>query len=389
MIRIACIALALATAACSNNAVTSDAGIADGAVVSVDATPPLDLDGGTTFAIAQPVSGTPVPTTAPLHGPGLILMGGGTDVDAAFVWMHDTLAGSPTATMGNIVVINCQSAPPEVDNGYTPYIYGLAPFQSVMTIYLGGYPTDPIAATPATPADLALAAYYVDHADGVFFSGGDQADYVSWRGTPLMTAITALYNRGGVIGGTSAGCSILGPYVFDDLAGDDQNVSIATADAVADPFETGISFTHDMLTFPSVPQLLADPHFVTRDRFGRLAAFVARQYADGVAGTGVIGVGIDESNALLVDKNGVATLVQQPSGSEASTGTGAYILQPDSAAATCTAGQPLKFNNINVLRLSNPSTDSFDFHAGTGIGTSLTVSVNGSHPSHPYSPTPY
>ena len=317
-------------------------------------------------------------------------MGGGTDVDAAFVWMHDTIAGSAATTMGNIVVFNCQSAPPAApDNGYTPYIYGLAPFQSVQTIYLGGDPKDPNSAAPATATDLEIAAYYVDRADGVFFSGGDQADYVWWKGSPLMAAITALYNRGGVIGGTSAGCSILGPYVFDDIAADNAGLSVATADAVANPYEPGISFTQDMLSFPSLPHVFTDPHFVTRDRFGRLAAFLARQYADGVAGSGVVGVGIDESNALLVDKNGKATLVQQGGGTEATTGTGAYVLQPSGAAMTCTSGKPLLYDGIKVTRLVNPATDSFDFSAGTGTGTALTVKVNGATSASLYSPSPY
>jgi hypothetical protein len=86
---------------------------------AVDAGPPVDLDGGTTFVVAQPISGTPSPTKVPLQGPGVFLMGGGTDVDAAFVWMHDTLAGSSTAKLGNIVVFNTQTPPPSIDNAYT------------------------------------------------------------------------------------------------------------------------------------------------------------------------------------------------------------------------------------------------------------------------------
>jgi len=130
-------------------------------------------------------------------------------------------------------------------------------------------------------------------------------------------------------------------------------------------------------------------HFVTRDRLGRLAAFVARQYADGAATSGVLGVGIDESNALLVDKNGLAKLVQQAGGTEASAGTGAYILQPAGPAAVCQTGEPLRYTNVKITRLANPGSDSFDFSRGCGAGMLLSITVDGAHPSSPYSPNPY
>jgi cyanophycinase len=349
-----------------------------------DAFPPVDLDAGTTVVVLQPVSGTPAPTTTPLHGPGLVLMGGGTDVDAAFVWMHDTVAGSPTAHGGNLVVLRADS---NTDNAYTPYIYALAPFQSVMTLFLGG---SSINGTPATQADLAIAAHYVSQADAVFFAGGDQADYVSWKGSVLMQAVAAVYARGGVVGGTSAGCAILGPFVFDSVAADQAGGSnVATADAVNDPFESTISFTRGMLTFPTVPRVITDMHFVTRDRLGRLAAFVARQYADGAATSDVLGVGVDESNALLVDGTGKAKLVQQSGGSEASTGTGAYVLQPAAAADTCSSGQPLLYKSVKVTRIADPATDGFDFAARCGTGVTFTLTVDGSTSKSPYSPDPY
>jgi hypothetical protein len=311
-------------------------------------------------------------------------MGGGTDVDAAFIWMHDTLAGSATATFGNLVVLRADS---NTDNAYTPYIYALAPWQSVMTLFLGG---NPVNGTPATATDLAIAAYYVDRADAVFFAGGDQADYISWKGTVLMDAVAGVYLRGGVVGGTSAGCAIQGPLVFDSVAADAAGgTNVATADAVADPFETTLSFTRGMLDFPVLPKVITDMHFATRDRLGRLAVFVARQYADGAETSGVLGVGIDESNALLVNASGHAVLVQQPGGTEASTGTGAYILQPSGPAQTCQAGQPLLYPGVTVTRLSNPQTDSFDFARGCGNGVSFALTVDGSTPSNPYSVDPY
>lgn len=369
---------------------------AEGGGPNGDASLPVDLDGGTTFVVVTPISGIPLPTKTPLHGPGLVLMGGGTDVDAAFVWMHDTIAGSPTATVGNVIVFDTQSPPPSLDNGYTAYVYGLAPFQSVQTLYLGGYKNDGNNAAPATATDVEIAAYYVSRADAVFFAGGDQADYVSWSQTSpaLVNALAALYARGGVVGGTSAGCAIMGAFVFDDLRADDQGADPATVDVIANPYEASVSFTRDMFAWPSLLHVLADPHFVTRDRFGRMAGFLARQYGDGFAPDGVLGVGIDESNALVVDSSGVATLLQQPGGTEASAGTGAYVVQPSGAATRCTSGAPLLYENLAVTHLSVGHTqttpgDTFDFTRGCGTGTRFLVTVDGSNTTSPYSPAPY
>jgi cyanophycinase len=331
----------------------------------------------------QPISGTPVPTSIALQGPGLVLMGGGTDVDQAFVWIHDTLAGSATTKLGNLVVLR---ADVNTDNAYTPYIYALAPYQSVMTIYLGG---SSVNETPATPADLAIAAEYVNQADAVFFAGGDQADYSSWKGSVLMDAVAAVYARGGVVGGTSAGCTIQGAVFFDSIAADaDSFASVETPDAVANPFESTISFTVGMLSYPPLTQTLVDMHFVTRDRMGRLATFMARQVADGAIPSGVVGVGVDESNALLVDHAGHATLVQQPGGTEASAGSGVYIVQTTAATDTCQSGSPLLYAGLTVTRLANPATDFFDFAKGCGTGVSFTLTVDGSQ-SSPYSTSPY
>ena len=358
---------------------------------SLDAGGP-DLDSGTTVRVIQPVSGTPVKTGAALQGPGVVLMGGGTDVDAAFVWMHDTIAGSRTARFGNVVVLRSDN---DADNAYTSYIYGLAPFQSVMTVYVGGYALNNLPEAgdlaPPTAADLAIAAWYVDQADIVFFAGGDQADYVTWKGSPLVAAVQALYARGGAVGGTSAGCAILGHFVYDSIAADQASfASVQTADAVANPYEGPISFTHDMLAFSNLPNVLTDTHFVARDRMGRLAAFVARQYADGTATSGVVGVGVDQSNALLVDKSGKATLAQQPGGTEADAGTGVYVVEPAGPATTCASGKPLVYPNLNVTRLSNPATDSFDFTRGCGSGVSFKLAVDGTNAAAPYAPAaPY
>ena len=274
---------------------TDDAGAFDASFPQP--APPPPPAGPVTITVFPPV-GSVTDDPTPPHGPGLVLMGGGSDVDSAFVWMHDVTAGTAAKTQGDVVVLRATG-----DNAYDAYIAGLAKWNSVRTILLP---------PPSTLADLALTASYVDKAEAVFFAGGNQADYVRWKGTVLSSAIARVYARGGMVGGTSAGCAVQGPTVFDSIAAGSTNVQ--TADAVKDPFESSISFTRDMFAWPTLGAVVTDPHFQNRDRFGRLATFVARQFADGAAGADVLGVGIDEGNALLVDAHGLATLAQQTAG---------------------------------------------------------------------------
>ena len=75
-----------------------------------------------------------------------------------------------------------------------------------------------------------------------------------------------VYDRGGVVGGTSAGEAILGQYVFDAVA--EGNKDTTTRNAVRNPYERLISFTYGFLRFPALHDAITDQHFVTRNRFG-------------------------------------------------------------------------------------------------------------------------
>ncbi len=87
----------------------------------------------------------------------------------------------------------------------------------------------------------------VDKADAVYFAGGDQANYVIWKGSALIDAVKRVYARGGVVGGGSAGLAIQGAVVYDSVAGDRLNVETHTKDAVNNPLEPRISFTTGLL----------------------------------------------------------------------------------------------------------------------------------------------
>jgi cyanophycinase-like exopeptidase len=306
------------------------------------------------------------------QGPGLVLGGGGTDVDAEFVWIHDTIAGSPIKRGGDLVVLRSTG-----NNAYDRYIYRLAPYHSVRTLLLP---------TCAPPKILAEAAAIVAKSTAVFFAGGNQADYVIWKNTPLQTAVQGVYDRGGVVGGTSAGEAILGDDVFDAVA--EGNRDTTTDNAVHDPYERLITFTYDFLKFPVLRDVITDQHFASRNRFGRTSVFMARQLADGRVHRRVPivrAVAVDEASGLVIDKRGIGTLLLQYRGG------GAFLIR-GGAATQIEPGMPFVSGRLTVTKLRQ-NGDTFDFNRWCGNEPTYDVTVDGTEPNplmydpkNPYKP---
>jgi cyanophycinase-like exopeptidase len=324
--------------------------------------------------IVYPLTGTYAHARRPLGGPGLLLDGGGTDVDAAWRWMHRILTGSATRRGGNVVVLTAHP-----DNAYTPWILQVAPFASARTI----------AIPSCAPRELIdpLAAY-INGADAVFFAGGDQAHYVIWKGSRLIDAIRRLYARGGVVGGTSAGLAIQGQVVFDSVAADrvfKGDEDVATPDAVRNPFEPAISFTTHLFYWPPLAATITDTHFARRNRFGRLTAFMARILHDGLLSRRrVYGLGIDERSALCVDRDGIATLFEQPANGGYVT-QGAFLLS-GGPPENLKPGEPLRYS-VEVSHLRIPG-ERYDLVHKAGPADRYTITVDGSKPPF-YSRNPY
>lgn len=302
--------------------------------------------------------------TPPVKG-GLILMGGGADVDAAFVWAHQQLAGHSSERRGDALILRASGG-----DGYDQYLDELAPFNSVQTL---------IISPRATRKDVASAIPWVDRTEFVFFAGGNQAYYTGWQKSGLMEAVQNVLERGGVVGGTSAGLAILGQFVFDAQSAGSSNVT--TPDALEDPFAPTISFTRNMLRFPLMRGVITDSHFEERDRIGRLASFMARQIADGAIQKSIIGIGINEGTALLLDiKSGLAHRAPGSTGS-------AFIIR-GGAAQRIRKGRSLLYEKLKVIRLD--SEDQFyDFKKSCGTGAAYALTVDGDSPGF-YSPAdPY
>jgi len=231
------------------------------------------------------VNGTPASTPPPaLQGPGWDIGGGGTDVDAAMAWLVTYVGGGSKI---DIVVLRCDD--PGIEGGYHP-AWGpggcLIPNVNACVEIVGRNPSD---------FNDSRVVNYINNAGAVFFAGGDQADYVkNIKGTLADTAVKNLVARGGGVGGTSDGTAIQGPFVFDSIAADaDNDNEVASADALANPYESIISFTYGWYSWPNFNDILCDQHFgptrperSNKDRMGRLLTFLARQVqVDAVLGS--------------------------------------------------------------------------------------------------------
>ena len=214
---------------------------------------------------------------------GLVLMGGGTDVDSAFHWMAKRAGG------GDLVVLRSSGG-----DGYQDYLHRqIGGFNSVTTLLIDSREK---AACPAVIAQL-------QQAEAVFLAGGDQAEYYRfWNNTPLEDTLHALARHKRIpIGGTSAGLAVLGEWVYTA-----EQDTVVSAEALQNPFHPRITLRHDFLSLPLMKRIITDSHFAQRARQGRLVAFVARAAQQG---TELLGIGVDEATALLIADKGPAQVV--------------------------------------------------------------------------------
>ncbi len=126
--------------------------------------------------------------------------------------------------------------------------------------------------------DPALAAR-LDGVDGVFMTGGNQLKLTQVvGGTAFGDAVRSVYERGALVGGTSAGASAVSEHMI--AFGDEQ-----------DSPRQGITASAAGLGL--LPDVIVDQHFAQRNRYGRLLSLVARSPR-------LLGVGVDEDTAAVV-----------------------------------------------------------------------------------------
>lgn len=273
--------------------------------------------------------------------PGFVLMGGGTDVDAAFQWMCG-LSGN-----GDFLVIRATGT-----DAYNAYIQQLCPNEnSVSTLII---PNRDAANDP-------FVIRTIQNAEALWIAGGDQSNYINfWKGSPVQNALNGLISRGVPMGGTSAGMNVLSQFIYSALA----SQGVTSSQALADPFNKYITLDRDLVNISLLQGLIADPHFVTRDRMGRDLAFLCRINGNGWSAA-PRDIAVDEKTALLIGPRGNVSLVGSST---------AYFLQAPGAPQMCQPKTPLTYANISVYRID--STGSFDLTHWTGRGgVAYTVSA--------------
>ncbi|HVF23399.1 MAG TPA: hypothetical protein VM941_10000, partial [Pyrinomonadaceae bacterium] len=171
------------------------------------------------FIVGNPADAQPSQTLSP----GLVLMGGGTDVDAAFQWMCERAGG------GDFVVIRTTGT-----DAYNPYIQELCPqMDSVETIIISS----------VTGANSAYVSSHIQNAEALWIAGGDQSTYVAlWRNTAVQTGVNFLLNsKQAPVGGTSAGLAVLSQFIYTGALG-----SVTSSQALANPFHRYVTLDRDL-----------------------------------------------------------------------------------------------------------------------------------------------
>lgn len=300
------------------------------------------------FSVGDVAAPTPAKTS-----PGLLLMGGGREIEAAFQWF------AAQAGHGHIVIIRASG-----DDALQDWIYhDVGGVASVQTLVFHS----------RAPASDSHVLDILRHADGIFIAGGDQANYVRfWKGTPLNEVLNAHLRAGKPIGGTSAGLAILGQWGYGALDGG----SIKSTEALRDPAGPAVTLVDHFITIPLLRGIITDTHFAQRDRLGRLLAFVARVAKDHHTAA-VTGLGVDQDSALLVNPDGTARLLSwHPDGH-------AWVVVPDKLRGIERAGGKRALARYLQSRVASGKPLDLPGYLVIGVGTSSRLKLPECQVTHP------
>jgi len=162
-------------------------------------------------------------------------------------------------------------------------------------------------------------------ATGVWMPGGCQGRLADlYAGTLVEQALRQVLGRGGVVGGTSAGAAVMSRLMILDGTNCDATLS------------RGFGF---------LDGAVVDQHFSQRGRYGRLLKVIEEH-------PGLLGLGIDESTALIVEGNRLRVLgesrVTVCIPAEAHRATLVYRLKPGEDVELTPAGPAAEKTPIHV-----------------------------------------
>jgi cyanophycinase len=187
------------------------------------------------------------------------------------------LAGGKKARV--VLIPTASSTPEEMVDEYRQVFSGL-----------GAAKIDALKIATREDANTDATLEIIQQATGVFVTGGDQARLVERIiGTRLMDLLRVMSADGVVVAGTSAGASLVAQHMLlggSGLAGDSGDA--APRKSLVE-VASGLGLLQDVII---------DQHFSQRGRMGRLLSAFA-------GNPGLIGIGLDENTAVLIDKQNV------------------------------------------------------------------------------------
>lgn len=130
----------------------------------------------------------------------------------------------------------------------------------------------------------------VRNAKLIYITGGDQMRFMSIvQGTEIGKAIHDAYNRGALVGGTSAGAAVMSKVMItgNELKHPEYSSTFRNIDEQNIEVKEGLGF---------IDNAIIDQHFVRRSRYNRLISAII-EYPH------LKGIGIDEATAILVTGN--------------------------------------------------------------------------------------
>lgn len=332
-------------------------------------------------------------------GGGLVLMGGGAEVELAFLWMwfklnHKKLAAAGTTDFrgGDLVILRAQGGealgdwlvkarwqdtdfprlPESAHDTAEAELFDQmrdALYRKRRELLFNSVTTFRIPPRRSSLADVRQSGVLdaLAKAEAVFITGGNQAHYLKWP-TELHEAIAKVYTeRGGVVGGTSAGCLVLGSSIVRLKS------SLSSADILREPTHPHIQVHRRIFPFRLMDGILTEVHTERRDRIARLAVLLART-AEGAAkplryvaaprtpALTDYGIALNEATAMVVDRDtGIGTVLTNYNTDR----PGAFVVQHARTAALSEARVEL---TADVIFFRYPG-DQWDFHSRCALSS--------------------
>jgi len=194
----------------------------------------------------------------------------------------------------------------------------------------------------------------------VFIKGGNQANYYNYyKGTKTEEALEYIFNNGGVIAGTSAGCAILSKVTYAAL-----NNSADPLVSMRNYQSTDITLRDDFLDF--FPGYVFDTHFGERGRFPRLVAFMENWKFN--TGENIIGIGVDDLTTLAIDSTMIGTVY----------GTGSVnFFKVEDDAYDFSDSAKVIIDSVSVKQLLHGCTYNFNTGEITGLEETSEIDIEG------------